>query len=123
MKLLAEARYGGGDRQALGLIAVEQRIVPSAYDMRKLPAQVVRILHTCIQSLSSCRRIRPATISRCIDAQANGSEARSRVTTVLLSNQDSSCGGLFFPSLFVHAEHQEPHNQRNCHNQAKRREV
>lgn len=45
------------------------------------------------------------------------------VATVLLSNNDSSSSVLFLPSLFVHAEHQEPHNQRNCHNQAKGCEV
>src|SRR5271170_6482926 len=57
MQVFAQAENGGCNRQPLGFVAVKQRVWSSVHDVRKLPTQVVGILHTRVQTLSSCRRM------------------------------------------------------------------
>src|ERR1700733_12979107 len=57
MQVLAQAENSGSNWQALGFVAVKQRVRSSPHGVCELPAQVVGILNTRVQALSACRRM------------------------------------------------------------------
>jgi hypothetical protein len=58
VQAFAQAKHRRGDWETFGLIGIEQRIGSAAGDVCKLPAQVVGILYSRVESLASCRRMR-----------------------------------------------------------------
>ena len=53
----AQAQHRRGNREAFGLVGIQQRIGSAADDVSQLPAQIVGILYASVESLPSRRRM------------------------------------------------------------------